>query len=1071
MTDADIDSFNALASVSFGDAAATLEFNTSQAPTVPISGSGTIRKISADAWTLDTAQSGFAGTWDFTDGETSLTVRYALGDEASASNIYVRSGATISLDSDQVIFGTRPLHLAGTGASNRGALRVTVQSSSDARMMKSIVLDDDADLAFVGTAYLFHRHTTGGEALRLNSHTLTMRFDKASQWIYMMTGSVVGPGRIEMTNVTESVFSSGLCLRGVKMTDPSVEVVMNNGTCINVYNHSPTNYFAKLTVEGSNGCRFSHSHQMKNTLCMTDFSHDFWAGEVNLKNPTSILDFGCHERPEDDPYIRYSIGFIGPVTGPGSIRAGYDSTYKSGNCVLTCPTNTYTGSTMLCGTNGATLYVPYSNGIPVYANVRLSHPITLPVTGEEHGWGASSLARFAESAVLAGDDATRRVFVDASQIPDATVTFDGAALAGDLSGDIIDGISGMDGTTLVFRSPLGRPIQPQAVSNCTVKLSGTDALYVTNLPCVSGRSNCMGEILFDGAKDVCITGDFPYVISSGSGARRVVFKDSTLVMEQDPEITSDYSNLSKDAIVIGSRDGVNDWPGDLFIEGNSVITARLQIAASTYARGRVVQKSGEVLVLSSPNSDSRNRFSIGGTDYASGYYELVDGSLKVLGSMHIGRYADGVLWQKGGDFQTVRHPRNTESGTTTAWCDIGYGNASSRGHFIATGGTAYFSGSILFPRSSKASAVFTVAGDADVTAYVGIAYGYYDGIGIVNLNGGTFSSRGGSCFNSRFKMNDYAAKGWFPEIYLNANGGCIRTDVNTSVFGAAYTDDMTSTTAQAALTRISLYEKGLTIDVTNKVAYAYRGMTNATGKGVASIPIPRKLGVIASTWVKIEGDGHGASAVAAVDHETGDVTNILVTSAGFDYTWAKATFADGSINKSNSLTTVDCVLADNVGGGLKVEGTTGRLELHATNNYAGVTELAGGTVKLMCDCAIPAESTIVLSGGKLDMNGHTLEGGGTMPLNWAVDLDRVRAGGTVTNNWNLTFPSGATFTVLNADDLTDADRDLRTLLYVNGTVSGAPTVVGGNDNPMWKISWSGNRLTLRNLHGSVFSIR
>ena len=89
VTDADIDSFNALASVSFGDAAATLVFNTSKAPTVPISGSGTIRKISADAWTLDTAQSGFTGTWDFTDGETSLTVRYALGDEASASNIYV----------------------------------------------------------------------------------------------------------------------------------------------------------------------------------------------------------------------------------------------------------------------------------------------------------------------------------------------------------------------------------------------------------------------------------------------------------------------------------------------------------------------------------------------------------------------------------------------------------------------------------------------------------------------------------------------------------------------------------------------------------------------------------------------------------------------------------------------------------------------------------------------------------------------------------------------------------------------------------------------------------------------
>ena len=1073
VTDADIDSFNALASVSFGDAAATLVFNTSKAPTVPISGSGTIRKISADAWTLDTAQSGFTGTWDFTDGETSLTVRYALGDEASASNIYVRSGATISLDSDQVIFGTRPLHLAGTGASNRGALRVTVQSSSDTRMIKSIVLDDDADLAFVGTAYLFHRHTTGGEALRLNSHTLTMRFDKASQWIYMMTGSVVGPGRIEMTNVTESVFSSGLCLRGVKMTDPSVEVVMNNGTCINVYNHSPTNYFAKLTVEGAD-VRMYHHHQNKNIgVCTAGQGHDLWAGAVVLKNPTSCLSMGCYERTDDPVYSRYVTGIIGPVSGPGSLMLATAPTYTDdmkGIIYLSCPTNTYTGSTTWNGANGATLVIPYSNSIPVYANVTANAPLTLQPTGEEHGWGGASIARFAES-VAWPDSLDTCVFVDGSLMPDGTVTFDGAELASDLTGDIIDGISGVDGTTLAFRSPLGRPIQPQAASNCTVKLTGTDALYVTNLPCVSGRSNWTGEILFDGAKDVCITGGFPYVISAGSGARRVVFKDSTLAMEQNPEITDDYSSMTQDAIVIGSRDGSSDWPGDLLIEGNSVITARLQIAASTSSRGRVVQKDGEVLVLSSPKTDSRNRFAIGGTDYASGYYELVDGSLKVLGSMMIGRYGDGVLWQKGGDFQTVRHPRNTESGTTTAWCDIGYGNASSRGHFIATGGTAYFSGSILFPRGAHASGVFTVAGNADVTAYVGIAYGYYDAIGIVNLNGGTFSSRGGSCFNSRFKMDKYAEYGWFPEVYLNANGGRIKAVVNTSVFGAAYTDDTTSTTAQAALTRISLYEKGLTIDVTNKVAYAYRGMTNATGKGVASIPIPRKPGVIASTWVKIEGDGHGASAVAEVDHETGDVTNILVTSAGFDYTWAKATFVDGALNRTNSLTTVDCVLADNVGGGLKVEGTTGRLELHATNNYAGVTELAGGTLKLMCDCAIPAESTIVLSGGKLDMNGHTLEGGGTMPLNWAVDLDRVRAGGTVTNNWNLTFPSGATFTVLNADDLTDADRDLRTLLYVNGTVSGAPTVVGGNDNPMWKISWSGNRLTLRNLHGSVFSIR
>ena len=124
----------------------------------------------------------------------------------------------------------------------------------------------------------------------------------------------------------------------------------------------------------------------------------------------------------------------------------------------------------------------------------------------------------------------------------------------------------------------------------------------------------------------------------------------------------------------------------------------------------------------------------------------------------------------------------------------------------------------------------------------------------------------------------------------------------------------------------------------------------------------------------------------------------------------------------------------------------------------------------MCDCAIPADSTIVLSGGKLDMNGHTLEDGAAMPKNWAVDLDRVRAGGTVTNDWNLAFPSGATFSLLNADELTDADANLRTLLYVNGTVSGAPAI-GGVDNPMWKVQWSGNRLAMEKITGSVFSVR
>jgi len=69
------------------------------------------------------------------------------------------------------------------------------------------------------------------------------------------------------------------------------------------------------------------------------------------------------------------------------------------------------------------------------------------------------------------------------------------------------------------------------------------------------------------------------------------------------------------------------------------------------------------------------------------------------------------------------------------------------------------------------------------------------------------------------------------------------------------------------------------------------------------------------------------------------------------------------------------------------------------------------------------------------------------------------------------FPSGATFSLLNADELTDADANLRTLLYVNGTVSGVPAVIGGVDDPQWKVQWSGKRLTMRKVAGSVVSFR
>ena len=72
VTDADIDEFNTLASVTFADATGVLVFNSATPPTVPISGNGTIRKTSSDEWTIGVDRQAFTGTWDFVGGTTMI---------------------------------------------------------------------------------------------------------------------------------------------------------------------------------------------------------------------------------------------------------------------------------------------------------------------------------------------------------------------------------------------------------------------------------------------------------------------------------------------------------------------------------------------------------------------------------------------------------------------------------------------------------------------------------------------------------------------------------------------------------------------------------------------------------------------------------------------------------------------------------------------------------------------------------------------------------------------------------------------------------------------------------------
>ena len=258
------------------------------------------------------------------------------------------------------------------------------------------------------------------------------------------------------------------------------------------------------------------------------------------------------------------------------------------------------------------------------------------------------------------------------------------------------------------------------------------------------------------------------------------------------------------------------------------------------------------------------------------------------------------------------------------------------------------------------------------------------------------------------------------------------------------------------------------------------------GQGVASIPWNAATdgqGFIGAPYVRIEGDGKGATAWADFDHETGTITGIHVTSHGFGYTYANALL----IMNRQTLKTIPCTLGTFASGGLTKTGN-GLLKISATNTYTGATIIKKGTVQLLVDNVISPLSELVLDGGTLDMNNKvqtfsnirsTANGGsvinGTPALSGlAIDFDDVLAGNVYSIGSPVAFAAGAKLTLANADKVARppnryvlatfaGDLDASNLSVAEETLDALP--------PRWQISFEGRRIMLRYPIGAVMSFR
>ena len=204
--------------------------------------------------------------------------------------------------------------------------------------------------------------------------------------------------------------------------------------------------------------------------------------------------------------------------------------------------------------------------------------------------------------------------------------------------------------------------------------------------------------------------------------------------------------------------------------------------------------------------------------------------------------------------------------------------------------------------------------------------------GCVNiLTGGTLISRAGLYFGN----TGAATVG-----YVNFNGGTLRASGSKANYWSGWTGGY-------------IYGGGATIDSQDNTIGIGQTLLTPTGSGVTSITGFSGSGYLSPPVVSIPGDGTGATAVAQID-ASGNVTGILVTCPGVNYTYASVTLNGGGGSGSGGTANLG---ANATTGGLTKLGS-GTLTLSGTNTYGGLTAVGNGTLVLGKAHAAPGNITV-----------------------------------------------------------------------------------------------------------------
>lgn len=609
------------------------------------------------------------------------------------------------------------------------------------------------------------------------------------------------------------------------------------------------------------------------------------------------------------------------------------------------------------------------------------------------------------------------------------------------------------------------------------------------------------------------TGGDLRLVSSLAGAPRFrILSDGSVTLSSAGPATAENtlgtSYVDAGSLVLRDLGFVNVGLSDLYLNGTADAPARLAFAGKTVAglarQGRLTPQvdvthaaDGRGTLEVADGALVTNKVMAGLSEGQCGLVRICGGVLRNTGCTGntgtFGGAGQAAVVVTSGALELEGHTQLGASATGFGVLRQTGGAVTVESERLAVGeagvGVLYQAGGVFLskvalpvcaPGSGAAAGgegCVTFAGRAQATVREEVSLAGRDGgVATLNLNDGAVLETPRVCRVGTAGGN---------AAYVNFNGGTVRTTgTQVNVLGAGAT----------CPTRTTVFAGGAAFDVGGgQEIWLSTPLVKPEGKGLVgpvAVPGAPLAGYFAPPRVIVTGDGTGATAVADFDFETGAVTGVTVTSPGWGYTSATVTLTGGGAAADVSWAVTPT--SDAGTGGLTKRGD-GLLRLAAASTYAGPTVVAGGSVRLGVDGALPDGSELVLKNGATvyfnDKLTHLSRvvygvGGGTLAETGAkvtiddaspsfvITADELIAGQRLEWTGDIDYSEVTLTLVGDLNRLTeDPDRRYLILAVSDGHGTGTPNVVSGAVPDGWAFSVTARGVSFRRDRGLMLLVR